>query len=156
MEHCSALVSSDAIVNYGRCQLGVMLVFIWPHLLLLWTVEGACWVENSLLGVVEQLGDVLQVFGRALGEQRTHVPEKAPRYNNSTKPLLLLIWRRRQYQTYRQRRQWFPFDWFLPTEFYLNGLTLVDCYIMLKWPDSLIDAHKPCHVNCWVILDFVL
>lgn len=34
-----------------------------PHLLLLWAIEGSCGVQHSLLGIVEQLGDVLQVLG---------------------------------------------------------------------------------------------
>lgn len=46
-----------------------------PHLLFLWAVQGSCRVENSLLGVVEQLRDVLQVFGRALRKKRAHVCE---------------------------------------------------------------------------------
>lgn len=36
------------------------------HLLLFWAVQGSRRMENSLLGVVEELRDVLQVFGWAL------------------------------------------------------------------------------------------
>lgn len=36
------------------------------HLLLFWAVQGPCRMKNSLLGIVEELRDVLQVFGGAL------------------------------------------------------------------------------------------
>lgn len=48
-----------------NCHLRLNLLY-WAHLLLLRAIQGSCWVENSLLGVIEQLRDVLQVFSRAL------------------------------------------------------------------------------------------
>lgn len=40
------------------------------HLLLLWAIQGSCWVKNCFLGIVEKFRDVLQVFGRALKKKR--------------------------------------------------------------------------------------
>lgn len=47
-----------------------------PYLLLLGVVEGPCGVQHSLLCVVEQLRDVLQVLGRALGMERRQFHEQ--------------------------------------------------------------------------------
>lgn len=42
------------------------------HLLLLWAIQGSCWMKNSFLGIVEKFGDVLQVFGGALRKKTRH------------------------------------------------------------------------------------
>lgn len=44
------------------------------HLLLLWVVERGSGVQHGFLGVVEELRDVLEVLGRALGSQRKRQP----------------------------------------------------------------------------------
>lgn len=44
------------------------------YLLLLWVVEGCGGVQHSFLGIVEELRDVLEVLGRALGIQRKRQP----------------------------------------------------------------------------------
>lgn len=41
------------------------------HLLLFWAVQGSGRMENGLLGIVEELRDVLQVFGGALVKNRS-------------------------------------------------------------------------------------
>lgn len=44
------------------------------YLLLFWVVEGSSGVQHSFLGIVEELRDVLEVLGRALGIQRKRQP----------------------------------------------------------------------------------
>lgn len=43
-------------------QLKSHVVYIYPYIFFLWTVEGTSGVENCLLSIVEKLGDVLQVL----------------------------------------------------------------------------------------------
>ena len=46
------------------------------HLLLLWAVQGSSRVEHGLLGVIEELRNVLQVFSRTLRSEKMIVSLK--------------------------------------------------------------------------------